>query len=299
MSPRSVPKSGWSSNPSTGPLSVMEAINSDTFRSARQQYGLVIPLGVTTDGNLKVLDLVKAPHVLCVGSVTSGKTKFVNSLIASLVKCYPPHEVQLLLDDVTRVELVGFNGLKHLVRPVVIDLEETLFALDWLANELATRFQKMSGAGFSNIEEYNQKYRCERMPYLVYFIYELSDLMVGEGDIGEPSICQLATSGPAAGVHIILATQRPEPQVLTAALKARFPVRVCFNLVSIEDSKVVLDIEGAEKLNEKDEMLYFTEGLTKPESLRGCSISDEEIEKLVSGAGRNDRGTRGLTWNLP
>ncbi len=199
--------------------------------------------------------------------------------------CHQPNEVQLLLDDVTRVELLSFNGLPHLVRPVVIELEETLEAISWLDTEIGSRYQIMFMDNTSNIEEYNRENKRDAMPYLVFIIYELSDLMIGERDIAESIIYHITRSGPDAGVHMIIATQRPEPAVFTAALKECFPARICFNVVSSEDSRTVLDVGGAEKLMGNSDMLFLAPGMTTPQRLQGCTITDEEIDSIVRSKG--------------
>lgn len=264
-----------------GQISIYEAIKGTPFRIAREQSKLIIPLGRGIDGNIKILDLSQERHLVIAGSVLSGKTEFVNSVIASLAMCNRPDEVRLLLDDVTRVELLSFNGLPHLVRPVVTRLEETLEAIDWLNTEISTRYQEMLVANASSIEAYNRKNKKDMMAYLVFVIYELSDLMIGKRDIAEPLICRIAQFGPDAGIHLVVATQRPEPAVLTAAIKASFPTRICFNVVSAEDSRAVLDIDGAERPMENGEMLYLAPGMISPQRLLGCSISDKEIDNIV------------------
>ncbi len=273
-------------NRSSSPVSVFEAIKSTVFSTARRQSKLVVPLGIGINGNLEVLDLDKMPHLLIAGSLTSGKREFVNSVIVSLVLCTRPDEVKLLLDDVTRVELVSYNRLPQLLRPVVTQMEETVDVLRWLDSEITARYQKMVKANVSNIEAYNQDHRKEgMMAYIVVVIYELSDLMISKHDIAEPLVCGLARSAPNAGIHLVVATQRPAPDVLTSALKANFPARICFNVVSAEDSRVVLDMGGAEKLPENGDMLFLAGGTTIPRYIKGCSISDEEIDSLVSSEG--------------
>ena len=256
-------------------LSVFQALQSDIFRKARQQSKLAVPMGMGINGNMEILDLGKASPLLIAGSVTSGKREFVNSIIASLAVSNLPDEVQFLLDDVTRVELISYNRLPHLLRPVNFRLEETVNLLHWLENEITARYQKLARAKVPNIESYNQHLREEgRMTYLVVVIYELSDLMYSRRDVAEPLISKLAKSGPSTGVHLVVATQRPEPRVLTEALKAVFRTRICFNVVSDIDSKVVLDVGGAEKLPENADMLLLAAGMTIPQHIKGFHISD-------------------------
>ena len=263
-------------------LSIFQTLQSDIFRKARRQSKLAVPMGMGINGNMEILDLGKASPLLIAGWVTSGKREFVNCVIASLAVCNRPDEVQLLLDDVTRVELISYNGLPHLLRPVNIQLEKTINLLHWLEREINTRHQKLARANVSNIESYNQHHREEgMMAYLVIVIYELSDLMYSRRDLAEPLICKLAESGPSTGVHLIVATQRPEPKVLTKALKAVFRTRICFNVVSDVDSKVVLDVVGAEKLPENGDMLFLVAGMTIPQHIKGFHISDSEIDSII------------------
>jgi len=165
---------------------------------------------------------------------------------------------------------------------VVIYLEETAAALNWLDTEINSWYQKLVTVRTPNIEAYNKQHRVGKpIPYLVAVIYELSDLMVGKPALAESLICKLAQSSPNVGIHLVIATQRPAPDVITTGLKASFPTRVCFNVVSHEDSKVVLDMEGAEKLLGRGDMLYMPTEASKPKRLQGSFVSDVEIERLV------------------
>ena len=270
-----------SPNQNNGLFSILQALQSDAFRKARQQSKLVVPLGTGINGNMEILDLIKASPLLIAGSVTSGKREFVNGIIVSLAASNHPDEVQFLLDDVTRVELISYNGLPHLLQPVNFRLEKTIDFLRWLENEITARYQKLAKANVSNIESYNRHYREKGvMAYLVVIIYELADLMISRRDLAEPLICQLAKSGPSTGVHLVVATQRPEPRVLTRALKAVFRTRICFNVVSDIDSKVVLDVGGAEKLSENRDMLFLAAGETIPQHIKGFHISESEIDNI-------------------
>jgi DNA segregation ATPase FtsK/SpoIIIE, S-DNA-T family len=271
-----------SSNKRNNQLSVFQALQSDAFQKSRQQSKLVIPLGMGINGSMAILDLVKASPLLIAGSLTSGKREFVHGLIASLAVCNRPDEVQLLLDDVTRVELISYNCLPHLLGPVNIQLDETVKLLHWLENEITARYQKLARANVSNIESYNRHHREEGiMAYLVVVIYELSDLMYSRRDLAEPLICRLASSGPNTGVRLVIVTQRPEPEVITEALKAVFRTRICFNVVSEIDSKVVLDTGGAEKLSEDGDMLFLAAGETIPQRIKAFHITDSEIDGII------------------
>jgi S-DNA-T family DNA segregation ATPase FtsK/SpoIIIE len=262
-------------------LSLIQALQSNVFRKARQQSKLAVPIGMGISGNMEILDLSKASPLLVAGSVTSGKREFVNGIIASLAICNRLDEVQLLLDDVTRVELVSYNHLPHLLRPVNVDLDETVDLLYRLETEINARYQKLVSANTLNIESYNRRHREEGiMTYLVVVIYELSDLMYSRRDVAEPLICKLAKSGPSTGVHLVIVTQRPQTEVFTNSLKSVFRTRICFNVVSDVDSKVVLDVGGAEKLSENADMLFLAAGTTIPQHLKGFQISDAEIDSI-------------------
>jgi len=259
------------------------AIKNGAFQAAKAKSRLVIPLGAWQTGELAVLDLCQKAHLLVAGDVLGGKTEFVNSAIASLALGSRPEEVQLLLIDVTRVVLTSFNKLPHLVRPVIVDLKEAVDILSWLDREINTRCHELAAAGASHIQVYNASRPAgEPMPYLVVVVYELADLMIGFPSIIEPLIGKIAQQAPQAGIHLIIATQRPAPNVVTAKFKTNFPVRLCFSVVAPEDSRVILDMEGAEDLLEKGDALYLAAKTSKPEYLRGCSLSCDEVDRVVS-----------------
>ena len=261
-------------------FTLREAIESTAFQLARDKSRVVIPIGRRVDGGLEVLDLHKTPNLLVAGSVTSGKTAFVHCVIASLATCNRADEVQLLLDDVTRVELVSYNELPHMVRPTVVELRETIATLGWLETQINIRSQELVRPEKANIDAHRQHELERPMPHLVLVIYELADLMLCEPDLAEPLICRLARSAPDAGVHLIIATQRPSPDVITARVKANFPARACFNVVSPKDSRVILDMEGAERLGEDSDMLFLSPESSTPMRIQGCSISEAEIDSL-------------------
>lgn len=256
------------------------AVRSGVFQEAARRSSLVIPLGSGPEG-MEILDLSQAPHLLIAGAVMSGKTQFVNCAVASLALSSHPEEVLLLLIDPTRVELASFNGLPHLATPVVVDVDEAVDALRWIEAEIEVRRNRLASVAANNIESYNSRSNTKRIPYLVIVIYEVSDLMVGFPKMIEPLICGLAGSSPGVGIHMVVATQRPAIDVLTPALKVSFPARLCFAVVSAIDSLLVLDRTGAERLQDGD-AFYLEQGDTEPRRLRGCTVSNTEIDSVVS-----------------
>jgi DNA segregation ATPase FtsK/SpoIIIE, S-DNA-T family len=264
-------------------LPVLKVLENHWFIAAKQRSRIAMPLGISPDGFIETLDLTQAPHLLVSGSVMSGKTEFVKSLITALVLSYRPDELRLILDDSTRVEMLSFNGLPHLARPVITNVDDTIGVLRWIDNEIADRYRKFSAVNTSNIQVHNQKNKTGNvLPFLVIVIYELSDLMAKYPDVAESLISKISLSGPDAGIHLVVVTQRPAPDVITNAIKSHFHSRICFNVVESGDSKVVLDTGGAEKLPENNEMLYLAAGARSPKRLQGIRISDFEIDNLVS-----------------
>ncbi|MFC2070296.1 FtsK/SpoIIIE domain-containing protein [Chloroflexota bacterium] len=264
-------------------VSLYEAIKTAAFRKSLEHSEIVIPLGMDIDGNPEVIDLTKKNNLLVAGAVDSGKTEFLYSVIASLVLCYTPDKVSLLLDDVTRVEFTSFNGLPHLIRPAVIYLEESIEALKWLESEVAARYQKLATVDAPDVRAYNEKnITGEPMPFIAVIVYELSDLMMGFKKIAEQIICNLTRTAPGVGIHLVIGTQRPSPDVITDNLKECFPARACFFVNSPVDSLVVLDAEGAEKLREQGEMLFIDSKDSKIRHLQGFYIAYDEIDSLVS-----------------
>jgi len=274
------------------------AIQSNAFQEAARRSGLVIPLGRGPQG-IETLDILKSPHLLIAGAVLSGKTEFVYCVVASLALVSDAEEVRLLLIDPTRVELTSFNGLPHLAAPVVVDVDEAIDVLRGVEGEIRARRNRLASVGVDNIESYNSRNSIEKMPYLVIVIYEVSDLMIGFPGIVEPLICGLAKSSPAVGIHLVVATQRPAVDVVTPALKASFPARLCFAVVSSTDSMVVLDRTGAERLEDGD-VLYMLSSDTEPRRLRGCTVSYTEIDRIVSffvEGGKARDGFVGRLWD--
>ncbi|MFQ6058509.1 MAG: DNA translocase FtsK 4TM domain-containing protein [Anaerolineae bacterium] len=245
---------------------------------------LKLALGQDVSGQPIVADLATMPHLLIAGATGSGKSVCINAIIACLLCQRTPEELQLLLIDPKRVELTNFNGIPHLLAPVVVEVEEVIRALRWITGEMDKRFRLFARAGVRDIEAYNRKMARrdgERLPYIVIFIDELADLMMISPDEVERLVCRIAQLARATGIHLVMATQRPSVDVVTGLIKANFPARISFAVTSQVDSRVVLDTGGAEKLLGRGDMLYMASDSSKLVRLQGSYVSDKELAKLV------------------
>jgi len=223
------------------------------------------------------------PHLLIAGTTGSGKTVCLNSIIASLMMNNTPDELQFIMIDPKRVELIAFNGVPHLMTPVITESEKAVEVLKWGTQEMENRYRKLALIGAHNIEAYNKSSKAEKqMPCLIFTIDELADLMMTKSEEVEPLLCRLAQMGRAIGIHLVVATQRPSVDVVTGLIKANFPTRISFAVASQVDSRTILDCAGAERLLGRGDMLYLTPEIAKPKRLQGCLASPEEIERLVS-----------------
>jgi DNA segregation ATPase FtsK/SpoIIIE, S-DNA-T family len=271
------------SRSAAGRKSLVEAVRAPAYLKFKESAGLIIPLGTTRDGELEVLDFSKDHHMLVAGSVMSGKTEFLNCVISSVALSYLPEEVKLVLIDTTRVEFLSYNSLLHLKQPVITSVEDTIAVLHHIGEEIAVRSRILETSGTGDIREYNRQSAVKhKLPYLMVVIYELSDLMYGFPAETETALGKIAGAIPDTGIHLVMATQRPEPAVITDTLKSVFPSRLCFSVNKAADSVTILGAAGAEKLNEAGEMLYLVPSQDQPGFLRGFTISDEEIDRLVS-----------------
>lgn len=248
---------------------------------------LALALGKKVSGEPLVSDLGEMPHLLIAGTTGSGKTVCINALITSLLYRATPDELRLILVDPKMVELAPFNGLPHLIVPVITDANQAISALEWAVEEMESRYKLLAEAGVRNIEMFNlkreeEKNLPEQLPYIVIIIDELADIMLVASKEIESSIARLAQLSRAVGIHMILATQRPSVDVITGVIKANFPSRISFKVASKVDSRTVLDMNGADKLLGKGDMLFIPPGSSKPVRAQGSFISDEEIEKIVS-----------------
>ena len=250
------------------------------FSKVAKKGGLPVAMGQDTGGAPVALDLASLPHMLIAGSTGSGKSVQINSIIASFLLTKTPDQLRLLMVDPKRVELTPFNGIPHLVQPVIVEAEEVTDALRGLNREMIGRYKQMEEMGVRNIEGYNLKAE-EKMPFLVLIVDELADLMMVAGFEVEQNLVRLAQLGRAAGVHLLLATQRPSVNVVTGLLKANVPARCAFAVSSQVDSRVILDSSGAEKLMGKGDALILHKESPKAQRMQGALVYDEEVEELV------------------
>ncbi|HUQ44339.1 MAG TPA: DNA translocase FtsK [Candidatus Limnocylindria bacterium] len=244
---------------------------------------LTFALGRDVAGRAQAVDLAKMPHLLIAGATGSGKSVMVNALITSLLCNATPHEVRMILMDLKRVELAAYNGLPHLLVPVITEPDKAKNALKWAMNEMENRYRRFAGATARNIRGYNET-RIDpedRMPYIIVVIDELADLMMREGKHVEEPIVRLAQKARATGIHMVLATQRPSVNVVTGLIKANFPSRIAFAMASQIDSRTILDTPGAEDLIGRGDMLYQPSDLPRPMRLQGVFVSDPEIGRVV------------------
>lgn len=267
-------------NPSPGKVPIRKVMDVQPFGNLTAKGGLPIALGEDTGGNAVVMDLAALPHVLIAGATGSGKSVCINSIVASLLFTKPPDQLRMLMIDPKRVELTPFNGIPHLIAPVIVDVEEVNPALRALMREMFRRYKLMEEIGTRNIAGYNAKSE-DRMPYLVLIVDELADLMMVGGFEIEQNLVRLAQLGRATGIHLVLATQRPSVNVVTGLLKANIPARVAFAVASQVDSRVILDTVGAEKLLGKGDMLLLNNDSPKPRRVQGTLVLDDEVDKVV------------------
>lgn len=263
-------------------VSLREVIESDTFQGHSSK--LAFSLGKDAAGEIVVGDIAKMPHTLVAGSTGSGKSVCINSMIISLLYKSKPSEVKMILIDPKMVELSGYNGIPHLLIPVVTDPKKAAGALNWAVQEMVNRYSLFASKGVKDIKGYNkimEKEEEPKLPQIVIIIDELADLMMVAPNDVEDAICRLAQMARAAGMHLVIATQRPSVDVITGIIKANIPSRIAFTVSSQVDSRTILDSAGAEKLLGKGDMLYFPVGETKPHRIQGAFISESEIESIV------------------
>jgi len=268
-------------NADTSMVFLREILESGEFQKMAASSKLAMALGKDISGKSVVTDLGDMPHLLIAGTTGSGKTVCVNSLIMSMVYNATPEELKFLMVDPKMVELAIYNGLPHLLCPVVTDAKKVSGALGWVVGEMEARYKMLAKIAVRNITAFNQKSE-EKLPYIVVIIDELADLMmVAQEDI-ENAITRLAQLSRAVGIHMILATQRPSVDVVTGVIKANFPARISFKVASKVDSRTVLDMNGADKLLGKGDMLFLEPGSPKPVRAQGTYLTDPEIEKVVN-----------------
>lgn len=260
-------------------ISLREVLASKNFK--KDKGALKIALGRDVSGNTWVYDVTRMPHVLIAGATNSGKSVCINSVIVSLLYQHNPSDLRFVMIDPKRVELPVYNGIPHLLTPVVTDVKKTVNALKWCLNEMDRRFEILSQARKRDIASYNQTAE-EKLPYIVIIIDELSDLMIAAGKEIEASIIRLTQMARAVGMHLIIATQRPSVDVITGLIKANVPARIAFSVASGVDSKTILDTTGAEKLIGQGDMLFTTAEFSMPKRIQGVYIGDSEIKRVIN-----------------
>lgn len=260
-----------------------EVIDSEKFKKAESK--LTFAIGKDTAGDIAIGDIAKMPHALIAGATGSGKSVCINSIITSILYKSKPSEVKLILVDPKMVELSGYNGIPHLLIPVVTDPKKAAGALNWAVQEMVNRYSLFASKGVKDIKGYNKIIEQEesgiKLPQIVIIIDELADLMMVAPNDVEDAICRLAQMARAAGMHLIIATQRPSVDVITGIIKANVPSRVAFTVSSQVDSRTILDSAGAEKLLGKGDMLYFPVGEIKPLRMQGAFVTEKEVENIV------------------
>ena len=256
---------------------------------------LTVALGKDVAGNTQLADIAKMPHVLIAGSTGSGKSVCINTIITSIIFHAKPSEVKLVMVDPKVVELSVYNGIPHLLIPVVTDPKKAAGALAWAVQEMDDRYNKFAQKGVRDLKGYNHAIEKEegvgKLPQIVIIVDELADLMMVAAKDVEEAICRLAQKARAAGMHLVIATQRPSVDVITGLIKANVPSRIAFAVSSQVDSRTILDSVGAEKLLGKGDMLYFPSGAPKPIRVQGAFVSDEEVEKVVDFIKSNGTAT--------
>ena len=266
-------------------VSLREVIDSNEFARAKSKSSFAV--GKDIGGNCIVGNIAKLPHMLIAGTTGSGKSVCMNSIIISLLYKASPDDVKLIMVDPKMVELGIYNGIPHLLIPVVTDPKKAAGSLQWAVTEMMRRYKAMSDAGVRDLESYNSIIETEeengkKLPQVVVIIDELADLMLVAAKEVEESICRIAQMGRAAGIHLIIATQRPSADVITGLMKANIPSRIAFAVASAMESRIILDTQGAEKLVGRGDMLYAPIGAGKPLRVQGCFVSDEEVEAVSS-----------------
>jgi len=268
-------------NQEPAPVTLRSIMESPEYLQLRKNADLPVALGKGTGGENLALDLAKMPHLLIAGATGSGKSVALNAIVAGLLMERSPAELRMLLVDPKRVELTPYNGIPHLLCPVIVEVDEVVGMLKGVINEMMNRYRQMEEVGVRNIEAYNKRMRDDKMPFLLVVVDELADLMMTAAFDVEQSLCRLAQLGRATGIHLILATQRPSVDVVTGLIKANFPSRISFGVTSHIDSRTILDTNGAEKLLGKGDMLYLPRDAARPLRAQGAFISDKEIDRLI------------------
>ena len=276
-------------NKEAGSVTFRELVESEAFKS--NPSAIAFAAGKDIAGKIIVADIAKMPHLLIAGATGSGKSVCINTIIMSILYRAKPEDVRLIMVDPKVVELSVYNGIPHLLTPVVTDPKKASGALNWAVAEMTDRYKKFAKFNVRDLKGYNAKVEKiespegeqppEKMPQIVIIIDELADLMmVAPGEV-EDAICRLAQLARAAGIHLVIATQRPSVNVITGLIKANVPSRIAFSVSSGVDSRTIIDMNGAEKLLGKGDMLFYPSGYPKPVRVQGAFVSDEEVGKVV------------------
>ncbi|UQS86716.1 DNA translocase FtsK [Nicoliella spurrieriana] len=285
-------------NPKPRPVMLSEVLGADSFQQAKSP--LTIALGVDLTGKPQVTDITKMPHGLIAGATGSGKSVFINSLLVSLLYKSTPADLRLLLIDPKAVELAPYNNIPHLLAPVISEPNEASAALKWAVKEMDERYEKLAAAGARNIEQFNQKAVESdqpqlKMPYIVIIIDELADLMMVASTEVQDYIVRITQKARAAGIHLIVATQRPSVDIVTGTIKNNIPTRIAFMVSSQVDSRTIIDTAGAERLLGRGDMLYLGNGKSQPLRLQGTFVTNEEIEQVTAAV--RTQGTPQYAFN--
>lgn len=266
-------------NQKTAMVTFRELLESKPFLS--RPHNMMVALGKDVGGNVWFADLPRMPHLLVAGATGSGKTVCINTIIMSLIYQNTAETLRMIMVDPKRVELTLYNGIPHLLTPVITNTQQTINALKWTIGEMERRFELLSHAGSRDITSYNKKNPEHKIPHIVFIIDELADLMATAANEVEAGIIRLAQMARAVGIHLVVATQRPSVDVITGLMKANIPGRIAFSVASLVDSRTILDTPGAEKLLGRGDMLFQTAELSKPVRIQGSFISEEELKHVV------------------
>lgn len=265
-------------------VTIKEMLSSPEFRASKSK--LTFAVGKDIAGNIILGDVAKMPHVIIAGTTGSGKSVCTRSIIMSILYNATPDEVKLILIDPKIVEFKVFDGIPHLLIPIVTEAKKAAGALNWAVNEMLRRYTIFADDGVTDIKSYNaladHNENIEKIPQIVIFIDELADMMLVAGKEVEDSICRLAQMGRAAGVHLVVATQRPTTDVITGLIKANIPSRIALSVMSQVDSRTIIDMAGADKLLGNGDMLYMPIGQNKPVRIQGCFASSHDVEATVA-----------------
>lgn len=260
-------------------VTLKRMLASETMQKSKSK--MAVSLGLDVSGNPIITDLTKMPHVLVAGTTGSGKSVLLNAWICSLLFRTTPAEVKLILIDPKRVEMTQYNGIPHLLVPVIVETDKILSALRWAITEMQNRYKQFAEAGVKNIEGYNEMSGFQALPYIIILVDELADLMMYAPAEVEDAIVRLAQMARATGIHLVIATQRPSVNVITGIIKANVPARIAFNVSSMIDSRVIIDMPGAEKLLGRGDMLYVPPDQSKATRIQGTFVSEKEVTKVV------------------